>query len=357
MTALPPATDFTGASVTEAQFKTAMTSLRAFLAELIGIEGTERPGRNVIINGNFDIWQRGTSFTAAGVYTADRWVNEWGTGGAGTVSQQSFTLGQTDVSGEPTFFYRQDKTTAGSSEGRIDQRIEDVRTFSGETATVSFYAKAASGATWDIDFVQDFGTGGAPSGDVSITSQPISVTTSWQKFTLQFAITSISGKTIGTALNSFLALRFRSPDSATFTLDIARVQVELGSAGTPFERRTLVVEMEMAQRFYTKTFALSVTPAEGVGLAGSLIGHGTLSAVGEPWVNWQFPTPMRTAPTVVLFNVRGAGTDGEWDDNSASSSAGASASNGTEYEIQLDNGGTTFLTAKVYIHATADAEL
>jgi hypothetical protein len=39
-TALPPAADFTGATVTEGQFKTALTSLRTFLAELLGADGS-----------------------------------------------------------------------------------------------------------------------------------------------------------------------------------------------------------------------------------------------------------------------------------------------------------------------------
>lgn len=42
MTALPAATDFTGASITEAQFKTALTNMRAFLSELLGASGTDR---------------------------------------------------------------------------------------------------------------------------------------------------------------------------------------------------------------------------------------------------------------------------------------------------------------------------
>lgn len=42
MTALPPSTDFTGASITEAQFKTALTSLRSFISELLGTSGTDK---------------------------------------------------------------------------------------------------------------------------------------------------------------------------------------------------------------------------------------------------------------------------------------------------------------------------
>ena len=39
MTALPASSDFTGSSVTEGQFKTALTGLRDFLSGLLGADG------------------------------------------------------------------------------------------------------------------------------------------------------------------------------------------------------------------------------------------------------------------------------------------------------------------------------
>ena len=73
-------------------------------AQLSAINGGPLAGfRNDIINGNFDIWQRGTSQVVSGYGSADRWVNLY-SGTSATMSRQAFTLGQTDVPGEPRFF-------------------------------------------------------------------------------------------------------------------------------------------------------------------------------------------------------------------------------------------------------------
>ena len=66
MTTLPPATDFTGASVTEGQFKTAMTSLRDYLSQLLGDDSILREGDDLVINGAMAVAQEGTSFTGVG---------------------------------------------------------------------------------------------------------------------------------------------------------------------------------------------------------------------------------------------------------------------------------------------------
>ena len=141
--------------------------------------------RNAIINGNFDIWQRGTSFTG-NEYGADRWVhNRIGT--THTATRQAFTLGQTDVPGEPTYFCR---TVVSSVAGAgnlsvLVQRIEDVRTFAGQQVTVSFWAKADATKNIAVELDQNFGTGGSPSADVAaIGVTKVSIGTSWQKVTV-----------------------------------------------------------------------------------------------------------------------------------------------------------------------------
>ena len=114
---------------------------------MIDLDGSSFTGnfRNKIINGNFDIWQRGTSLaSAAGErYLADRFANS-SMGSTYTASQQSFALGQTDVPGEPVYFHRTVVTSVAGTNNYciLEQKIESVRTLAGRTATVSFYAKA-----------------------------------------------------------------------------------------------------------------------------------------------------------------------------------------------------------------------
>ena len=106
--------------------------------------------RNVIINGNFNIWQRGTSTTGAlsNAYgSADRWMFNTRSLTTKNISRQAFTNGQTDVPGNPLFYLRfETSNDSGTPNGAyMMQRIEDVRFGSGEDITVSFYAKANSG--------------------------------------------------------------------------------------------------------------------------------------------------------------------------------------------------------------------
>ena len=117
---------------------------------------------NRIINGNFNIWQRGTNFTAS-EYTADRWFYEEGDG-AVTVTRAAFTLGQTDVPEEPEFYIRQNQTGGSTTVPSLTQRVEGVRTFAGQAVTLSFWAKVATGTlTVTPRFAQNFGTSGGPS--------------------------------------------------------------------------------------------------------------------------------------------------------------------------------------------------
>lgn len=214
--------------------------------------------RNVVLNSAFDVWQRGTSFTgfATGTGLADRWFASFdGTGATRTVSQQAFTPGAAPVAGqENQFFCRYAITVAGSAatSNLFYNKIEDVRTFAGQTVTISFWAKADTANSLTPSFTQNFGTGGTPSANVTTAGSAIAITTSWARYTQTFAIPSISGKTIGTTANtSFLHLNFAMPLNATFTFDYFGVQLEKGSYANEYFRNgsTSTAELLACQRF------------------------------------------------------------------------------------------------------------
>jgi hypothetical protein len=243
-------------------------------------------GKNKIINGDFGIWQRGTSFstTSSLLYTADRWWTNAFSGTA-TVSRQTFAAGTAPIAGyEGTYFLRFANTNTFT---QLGQRIEDVRAFAGQTVSVSFWAKAASSLSLQPYLEQNFGSGGSASTYAAGTAA--NVTTSWQRFTATIPAASISGKTIGTSsfLNFYLLTSTLNTD-----IDVWGVQVEAGSTATNFTTATGTIQGELAacQRYY-------LLVASGVGAPIAAAWYPTSTAMSTI-VN--FPVEMRTSsPTLV----------------------------------------------------------
>lgn len=253
-------------------------------------------GRNHIINGNFDIWQAGTSLGSGtgGRYLADQWRND-SVGSTYTASRQEHTVGQSAVPNEPQYFHRTVVTSVvGAGNYTLFQQIiENVRNYAGKTITLSFYAREPNAAkNIAIEFEQRFGSGGAPSAIVNaIGVTTIALTTAFQKFTVTVAIPSLSGKVIGTTdatsavfmsfwleAGSNLNARTNSLGQQSGTFDISQVWIEEGGQSTNFPQRPLAAELALCQRYYH---------------AGSYIVH--TSAV---YTNLTNPVSMRLAPII-----------------------------------------------------------
>jgi hypothetical protein len=255
--------------------------------------------RQALINGNFDVWQRGTSFStpAGNAYTADRWkVTYDGTIGTFSVSQQTFAVGQSSVPNNPKYYLEWNQTAAGSGSTfrAISQRIEGVRLFSGQKCTVSFWAKADSARTITTTLRQNFGSGGTPSAVVDTNSSSLNLTTSWQKFTYTFTLPSISGKTLGTNGDDNLELFFFVPVNVIMTIDIAQVQLNAGDQALPFQPKSYNEEFLLCQRFYQRYDQDNTATIFGLGFADTL----TTAVIQLPLSN-----KMRVIPTLVYSAV------------------------------------------------------
>lgn len=304
------------------------------------------PGRNKIINGNFDIWQRGTSFNLY-QYTADRWVNVLLGSSASTVTRQNFTLGQTDVPGNPSHYYRATVTSGGtaSSGTVLHQKIESVRTFQGQTVTVSFWAKADATKPVSVEFYQHFGTGGSPSTVVTgIGVTKFTLSSSWAKYTATVSIPSISGKTLGSNNNHYLVFNIWFDAGSDYnsrtntiglqsgTFDIAKVQIEEGSTATKFEELPLSTQLNLCQRYYGNN------GGAGYILYGNSLGTLVLSSL-------TLPVSMRTNPAVVVLL-----------DNSSNCTITAS-SHGTGCVVASGNPVNPSVAAYLDVRVSVDAEL
>ncbi len=240
--------------------------------------------RNKIIDGNFDLWNQATSQTSTGYGSSDMWKHDHA-GSTKTTSRQAFTLGQTDVPGNPEYYCRTVVTSvAGAGNFAIAyQRIEDVKTLSGKTATLTFWAKADSAKNIAVELTQGFGTGGSPSALVSgISSQLVALTTSWQKFSVTIAIPSVSGKTLGSGGNDYLQSAFWFDSGSDWntrtdslgqqsgTFDIARVSLVEGDATAeddPFPVYDKAIEAIRVCRYYEIMLGQIDTGANGSGTA------------------------------------------------------------------------------------------
>lgn len=249
-------------------------------------------GKNAVINGDFNVWQRGTTFTnpAGDSYTADRFMIDYGTATptSNSVTRQTFTPGTAPVAGyEGTFYFRSTLTTVGTtSRLSIHHKIENVQTYAGQTVTLSFFAKADSARTLAGFVQQNFGSGGSTTVSTAITSQ--SVTTAWTRFSMQVAVPSISGKTIGTS--SFLNIRLDQAVAAGSVLELWGLQLEAGSTVTAFQTATGNPASELAacQRYF---YLL----ASGT---GQLLANGIYTSATQFNALVQLPVTMRTTPTL-----------------------------------------------------------
>jgi hypothetical protein len=266
------------------------------------------PGnKNKIINGNFYYAQRttaGTTTNSNGYASYDRWYfSTFGATESIASARTAFTYGQTAVPGFPSYYAVNTVTSlAGAGNyARMTQRIENVVASSGQTMTLSFWAQTTT-ATKNIavEFVQNFGTGGSPSAEVtSIGVTTVAVTTTWAKYTVTVTFPSVAGKTLGTNGNDFYEVIFwfdagSSLNGRTNTLgqrsgvyNLSQVQLEFGPAATPYEDISLGDQWIMCQRYYQKTTNGTIR----------LVGYCN-STTAATYATWLLSTPMRSSPSI-----------------------------------------------------------
>jgi hypothetical protein len=236
--------------------------------------GTPVPGssflRNHLINGNFGIAQRGTSFVAGAnnddTYNLDRWYILSDGNDAVDITQSTTEI---PSNGSQTSIAL-DVETANKKFG-VTQIIEqrNCQGLIGNTVTLSFKAKVSSTTKLDnvkaaiiawsgtadtitSDIISAWnveGTNPTLIANATYENSPanLNVTTSWATYSVSAAV--------DTASTSNIIVFIWSDVTDTTTGDflyLTDVQLEYGTATTPFERRQYGQELALCQRYYQK---------------------------------------------------------------------------------------------------------
>lgn len=333
--------------------------------------------RNMFDNGDLDIWQRGTTFAGAGV-TADRWrIAAVGSTFIATkidVALGNYAIDEGDY--QPTSYIEIDVTGAAGAANFLNfkQRVESVITLNNKWAVITFWARVTAGtANVSVEISQNFGSGGAPSAEVTaIGVKKVTLSTTFQKFVVPFFVPSISGKTLGTDNNDALVCNFwldagSDFDARTNTLGhqtkvfrLARFQLEPGQIPSIFEKRAYYEEITNCRRFFRKSFPFLTAPANGGSPTGSVRGIATLAgAVTNYFPDIRLDPPMRGDPTLVFWSASAAALDGEA--YNATDAAGCTGTTGTAtsdtLKWQCTGNAACSLGDRINVHYTLDAEL
>lgn len=292
-------------------------------------QGNYVAGKNALINGGFDIWQRGTSSTTtSGYVTADRWTVF--SGGAVTWARESTTV--------PAGSTYSMKITAGASiQPIIYQAIETLNAiqFAGKNVTLSLLAQASTNTNISFD-IQYSTAVDNPSGGTWTTitaSSGGSGTATTSGFTQMSGVFAIPS----TAKSLFVRVYPSGNIANGVILYYGQIQLELGSVATTFSRAggTLAGEFLACARYYQ---ALSKFACAGYA-AGNI----------ESIMNTlPFITAMRATPTVTITST---GT------TSRLSSASIQDTSTTSAILQIVANGAGFAGIYGATAATASIEL
>jgi hypothetical protein len=216
-------------------------------------QNTVYAGKNFLINGGQDFWQRGTSFSGSYTYSSDRWYSDaYNVGGT---TSQSTTV---PAGYKYSIKMQRPASSTTANAASIGQVLETQSTIplQGQNVTLSFWAKAGANIS-NVGFVRLFtGTGtdqsistayGSWTNYNEIVTASCTPTTTWQKFTFTgFVATSVTQ--IGVRVGWITAGTAGADDS----LYLTGLQLEVGSVATPFSRAggTLQGELAAAQRYY-----------------------------------------------------------------------------------------------------------
>ena len=242
--------------------------------------------RNLLINGDFQVSQRGDYTTAASA-NVSYFVDRWYTDVASPVSVNRQHITGIDIPGTPSISkgVRLVATSSGTSYTGIRQKIENPAQFTLRTFTYSGWVRSNTPNAR----LTSYGSGG---GNQVIVSEPHSGSGEWEKLSVTFKV--VSGLTSAWYVSAFISTSGIGsvPQVTGDYIEVTQLQLEHGKVATPFEYRSYGEELALCQRYYYKSPSAN-------GYMFTMTGVG--ATVGE--IQYFPPVTMRTTPTIALLDA------------------------------------------------------
>lgn len=323
--------------------------------------------RQALINGNFDVWQRGTSFSGSGLtaYTADRWkVNRIG-GGTTTVSQDTVV----PSNGKSRYSLKVVGAYANLEYQDIKYHIEsaDSKKFSGQKVTVSLqHQESVSAGSTIAQIIVTYPSVADNFSTVeTISSKYLTVSAAFIQESLTLTLPSASplnAYPIGNGIQ--IIIRYtQQTATGTLTANISQVQVNTGDQALSFQPRSFAEELALCQRYYEKSYDYSVAPgtaSNATGIETKVVPSNTV-ATSQPYGRVSYKVKKRTTTTVTIYPFATPTNTGRVSDNNgldlAANSGSVASSGDSGFNIQNGSGGALTTVSNVVIfHWAADAE-
>jgi hypothetical protein len=260
-------------------------------------QGTQAAGKNALINGNFDIWQRGTSSSTLGAYTtADRWYCT-AISGTGTFAQEG-TVKPSNSNYSLKF------TASATSQPLIYQVIEtsNALQFAGQNVVLSGKFASSASVTFSLSLEWSAST------DVGIGGSWTSITPSSTSAASPTSTTFVDGRAVFAVPSTARSLRVGILPTATIANGVvlywSQIQLELGSIPTFFTRAGGTIQGELAacQRYFQKSYTQDATPGTASTFGGSIMAAPDATVSYKSFPNVIYPVTMRGSTTITIYN-------------------------------------------------------
>lgn len=298
---------------------------------------SENHGRkNIIINGGFEISQRGSYTSAASYNDGTYLIDRWETLRDGVTATFQHLV---PVAGESSYGVKLTATSSAAGAIRLRQRLEipNIYIWAARTFTLSARVKSNSSNARLLMY------GGSGGGYVTMTSDSNDSHTGGGAIETLTATFTTTGS-VSSEFAAFVGIdNARSASDPTIAsgdyFEVYDFQMEEGTQASDFENRSHGEELSLCQRYFVRVGANT-----GTDYNFQMRGINCISG-STHYNNEKFPTTMRAGPTISIFNSNNS--------KAGSPAATSTSINGMRIDATCTSNGLGYYR---YCY-TADAEL